>query len=631
MMEVSARPAGGPLPELLAGRYRPVARIGRGAIAEVWRAADEQTGQPVALKVLHAHLRESAVVVERFRREVEIVRRIAHPHVLANQALVETEGLLFLVMDHLSGGDLAERLARRGRLPPGEVVGLARQLCGALAAAHRAGVVHRDVKPSNVLCGAAAGLDVRLCDFGLARTTEASGLTVANAVLGTPEYMAPEVIAEGEADPRSDIYSLGVVLFEAATGRLPFHGDSPYQLMRQHLDVEAPRARSLVSDLPPVIDDAIARALAKDPLDRFATAEDLAAALEQESAMLRGSAPVPARRACPACGGWLVEAAATCADCGARALRLEWQRRGVSVLVTGPGKTADALHATAQAAIYRLLDEAGEIRRDGRRLQTPRLPFYVARGLTLASARHLVRELRARGLEARVVRPTLFGPAAVRDKVGSLFFRYCAVLTGGTYAFNNFDHALRFLGHGSGRGEILGSLLTAFLCAMAALAARSLRPLVARPSLPTSRRTPPALGPLLPRLKSRQDRRLLGRLLDRLAAIQDGAFGELAGPLDARAALAASGLIAVEHRRSEGEATADPARAQAELRREEQARVLFRRELLRVASRLDRLALLAAREQAPAPEELGAVRDEVDALSTEIEAHQELQEWLRPR
>jgi len=120
-------------------------------------------------------------------------------------------------------------------------------------------------------------------------------------------------------------------------------------------------------------------------------------------------------------------------------------------------------------------------------------------------------------------------------------------------------------------------------------------------------------------------------LLDRLAAIQDGAFGELAGPLDARAALAASGLIAVEQRRSEAEATADPARAQAELRREEQARVLFRRELLRVASRLDRLALLAAREQAPAPEELGAVRDEVDALSTEIEAHQELQEWLRPR
>ena len=119
---------------------------------------------------------------------------------------------------------------------------------------------------------------MRLCDFGLARTAEFSGLTTANAVLGTPEYMAPEVVTDGHADPRSDIYSLGVVLFEAATGRLPFYGDSPYQLMRQHVDVEAPRARTLAPELPPAIDDAIARALAKDPLDRFAIAEDLARA-----------------------------------------------------------------------------------------------------------------------------------------------------------------------------------------------------------------------------------------------------------------------------------------------------------------------------------------------------------------
>src|SRR5262249_54873190 len=155
------------------------------------------------------------------------------------------------------------------------------------------------------------------CDFGLARTAELSGLTTANAVLGTPEYMAPEVVVDGHADPRSDIYSLGVMLFEAATGRLPFYGDSPYQLMRQHVDIEPPRARRFVPDLPEAIDAAIARALAKDPLDRFATCEDLARAIAEDapaattalapaaaqasassSSSSSSGALVPARRAC---------------------------------------------------------------------------------------------------------------------------------------------------------------------------------------------------------------------------------------------------------------------------------------------------------------------------------------------
>ncbi len=277
------------IPDLLASRYRVLGPVGRGAIAEVVRARDEQTGAEVALKILYPHLRESAAVVERFRREVAIVRRIAEPHVLAIHEVVESDGQLFLVMDYHPGGDLADRLARKRALDADEVRELAAQLCGALAAAHRAGVVHRDVKPSNVLCGPDARLDVRLCDFGLARAADFSGLTTANAVLGTPEYMAPEVVTDGHADPRSDIYSLGVMLFEAATGRLPFYGDSPYQLMRQHVDIEAPRARGLAPDLPAAIDAAIARALAKDPLDRFATVEDLARALADDS-----PAPSPA-------------------------------------------------------------------------------------------------------------------------------------------------------------------------------------------------------------------------------------------------------------------------------------------------------------------------------------------------
>src|SRR5262245_8259689 len=160
------------IPGRLANRYRVLASVGRGAIAEVVRARDEQTGAEVALKILYPHMRESAAVVERFRREVEIVRRISHPHVLAIREVVESDGQLFLVMDYHPGGDLADWIARHRRFPPEELRVLAGQLCGALAAAHRAGVVHRDVKPSNVLCGPGPQIDVRLCDFGLARATE---------------------------------------------------------------------------------------------------------------------------------------------------------------------------------------------------------------------------------------------------------------------------------------------------------------------------------------------------------------------------------------------------------------------------------------------------------------------------
>ena len=314
---------------------------------------------------------------------------------------------------------------------------MATQLCGALAAAHRAGVVHRDIKPSNVLCGGGTELDVRLCDFGLARTVEGAGLTLANAVLGTPEYMAPEVVTEGLADPRSDIYSLGIVLFEAATGRLPFYGDSPYQLMRQHIDVEAPRARSFVPELRPALDATIARALAKDPLYRFATAEDLARALTEEPRAVASSALLPAptrRRICPTCGGWLVAQAAICADCGAQALRLEWQPGGIDVLVEGPGKVADKIDAATNVSLYRILDElAEEAAPKGEGRKAPRVPFYVARGVSEQSAGALVERLRALGLQAGAAPPSVVAAKKMREKAGNVIMRY-VLLCGGLTA-----------------------------------------------------------------------------------------------------------------------------------------------------------------------------------------------------
>ena len=398
------------LPQLLAGRYRVLGPVGRGAIAEVVRARDERTGAEVALKIVYPHLRDSRDVVERFRREVDIVRRIQHAHVLAIHDVVDSDGQLFLVMDYHPGGDLADWLARKRRFASGELRSLAGQLCGALAAAHRAGVVHRDVKPSNVLCGPGPQLAVRLCDFGLARTAELAGLTTANAVLGTPEYMAPEVVTDGHADPRSDIYSLGVMLFEAATGKLPFYGDSPYQLMRQHVDVEAPRARSLAPELPEAIDGAIARALAKDPLDRFATADDLARAMAEDAPppeLALAVAPPAAgvRRAHLRALRWLAgRRRRVRADRGVRLLRARAstgrrrragdrprrRRRQARRLAAG-----GALQAAGTAPARSV-----SIPRRARRAQ--RVPFYVARGITEASAAALVEQLQAIHLEARI-------------------------------------------------------------------------------------------------------------------------------------------------------------------------------------------------------------------------------------
>ncbi len=613
-------------PELLAGRYRPVALVGRGAIAQVVRAWDEQTGRDVALKMLHPHLRDNAVVVERFRREVDVVRRIAHPHVLPIHQVVETRRDLFLVMDYHPGGDLADRLARAGRLAPGELVELARQLCGALAAAHRAGVVHRDVKPSNVLCGETERLDVRLCDFGLARTTEASGLTVANAVLGTPEYMAPEVIAEGQADPRSDIYSLGVVLFEAATGRLPFYADSPYQLMRQHLDVEAPRARSLAPALSEPLDWALARALSKDPLDRFATVEDFAAALTEA----RAAAPVvphPTRAACPACGGWLVQAAATCADCGARTLRLERRPRGLAVLVTGPGKVGDKLDAVTHSKLSKIVHEMSESESTPRRRRPPRLPFYVARALTPESATMLEDRLRQIGLATMVVRPGLWGAETMRKKARVLFKR-SLVLAGSAQIIGNV------LPHVGGPSLTLAGISVLFGSAFVSAVGnnRSLIRPTRRPSL-----SPPMdeLTRALAGLSARQDRRLVARVIERLGQVARAGAEPLVAPLAGRAALATRGLVSVDEGRAAGPGL--PAgnavvSALAVLRREEQARMVFRADLLRTASRLDSALIVLARAEASGAEPaLAEVEAALDRFSEETSAEHELQQWLNER
>src|SRR5579863_4840870 len=207
---------------LLAERYRIVALLGRGGMGEVYRADDLTLGQPVALKFLPEEATRDEAMLERFRNEVRIARRVSHPNVCRVYDVGEVDGCTFFTMEYVDGEDLASLLRRIGRLPSDKALEIARQLCAGLAAAHAKGVLHRDLKPANIMLDGRGR--VRITDFGLAGlVAEIEG---ANARAGTPAYMSPEQFAGGEVSPKSDVYSLGLVLYEIFTGKRPFHAST---------------------------------------------------------------------------------------------------------------------------------------------------------------------------------------------------------------------------------------------------------------------------------------------------------------------------------------------------------------------------------------------------------------------
>ena len=268
---------------VLGGRYRIEREIGRGGMATVYLAEETKHGRPVAVKVLHPEV-SPALGAERFLREIGIAARLSHPHLVPLIDSGEADGLLYYVSAYVPGGSLRDRLVREQRLALGDAVRIARQVGAGLDFAHRAGFVHRDVKPENILF--ADGLAL-LADFGIARACcgdLAEQVTRAGFVVGTPEYMSPEQ-ASGESglDARSDIYSLACVVHEMLTGSPPFHGDSLRAIMTRHLTEAPPRIRRLRPELPEAIEAALIRAMAKDPADRFASVDEFTAALRAEA------------------------------------------------------------------------------------------------------------------------------------------------------------------------------------------------------------------------------------------------------------------------------------------------------------------------------------------------------------
>ncbi len=273
------------------GKYRLVEKLGQGGMAQVYRAYQPDLERFVAVKLLHPYLTADQEFTARFRREAQAIATLEHPHIVRVYDFDTSDHGAFLVMECLDGQGLDERLrtlSQSGeRMPLDQVVALVGALADALDFAHSRGIVHRDVKPANVLL-TAGGRPV-LTDFGIARSMEATAVTTSGEMLGTPAYMSPEQGRGQAGDARSDIYALGVLAYQLCTGRLPFEADTPYAVILKHITEPLTPPRSLRPDLPPGVETVIVKVLAKNPDERFQTAGELAGALR--GAVAEGAAP----------------------------------------------------------------------------------------------------------------------------------------------------------------------------------------------------------------------------------------------------------------------------------------------------------------------------------------------------
>jgi len=278
---------------LLGGRYRIIALLGKGGMGEVYRATDLTLGQSVALKFLPEEATRDHRVLERFHGEVRVARQVSHPNVCRVYDIGEVEGMPFLSMEYVDGEDLQSLLLRIGRLPADKALETARKICAGLAAAHDRGIIHRDLKPANIMMNRRG--EVLIMDFGLAAV--ASELSGAEARNGTPAYMAPEQLKGAEVTVRSDIYALGLVLYELFTGKRPYDGTTLKKLLEQQEAAQLTSMSSIAADIDPTVEKAIRRCLEPDPVKRPAAALAVAAALPGgdplAAALAAGETPSP--------------------------------------------------------------------------------------------------------------------------------------------------------------------------------------------------------------------------------------------------------------------------------------------------------------------------------------------------
>ncbi len=265
-----------------AGRYEIIEELGAGGMGRVYRAHDTKLNEEVALKLIKPEIAAEKRVVERFRNELKVTRKITHPNVCRVHDLGEEGETLYITMEYVKGEDLKSVIHRMVVLTAGKAVSIARQVAEGLGAAHKLGIIHRDLKPGNIMIDKEG--QAKIMDFGIARSLAGGGTTAEGAIIGTPEYMSPEQVEGKEADQRSDIYALGIILFEMVTGRLPFEGDTPFSIANKQKNEPPPDPRKLNPQIPAELDRVILRSLEKVKEKRYQTTgeflSDLAAVEE---------------------------------------------------------------------------------------------------------------------------------------------------------------------------------------------------------------------------------------------------------------------------------------------------------------------------------------------------------------
>jgi len=272
---------------LFDGRYRIQRKLGAGGMADVYLAEDQELGRRVAIKILNGRHANDDQFIERFRREAKNAAALNHPNIVSIYDRGEAEDTYYIAMEFLDGRTLKELIVSRGAAPINVAIEYARQILSALRFAHRHGIVHRDIKPHNVLVDAEGR--VKVTDFGIARAGT-SQMTETGSIVGTAQYLSPEQARGGEIDQRSDLYSLGIVLYELLTGKTPFDGETPVEIAMKHLSNAPQPPSKLRPDIPPELDMVVLRALAKNPDDRYQSADEMEADLERVARGARVSA-----------------------------------------------------------------------------------------------------------------------------------------------------------------------------------------------------------------------------------------------------------------------------------------------------------------------------------------------------